>query len=451
MILRCESLGDTFCRAHPPFSLSVHMRCLLSSRVLSALIGLAACTPSDAATARGNAMTECREADWSSPVTARHAVTGSKDGLRDARAIGRGEHLYIVGNSLETRASPTRAPSLEVLDGDGRSLGRPLGDFVYAFPLGTVDDAGRLHLLWGEPEPGTWPNGPPDWTLQTITSVWTATYEPTLSRWSEPVRLYHDQSAPLWWAPQTADPVWRDSESFEISVLQPITPIGANEGLSSVILFVWKHAEWSIQSIPLPGSAVLASIARDGDRLWVFYIGQLTRRDRFPSVVVMQSPDGGKAWSAPEQWVQLPANAQSQALFAAVADRVVYAVWREDHSAEPVIRVRTKTPADSAWSSPSDLAIPGHSGAESFAMRACGELNLTIEVATGRQSISTMHVTWKNGEWSSFEEFHPAYRPLNAHLSTLPDGQLAATFLGSPDRRDDPLRPISFVSRLLPR
>ena len=159
---------------------------------------------------------------------------------------------YVLGTDDSLLQQPHRVPTLMVLDEEGRSIGRPEGDLVFAFPIGEIDAQGRLHVLWGEPAPGYWPGTPPAWLTMPIESIWSASFDPATHRWSRPRSIYSGSGFPVGWSAAVQDPQSVPGGGVSTAVLLPFGDASSVRGASALLILTREADSWSASArVPL--------------------------------------------------------------------------------------------------------------------------------------------------------------------------------------------------------
>lgn len=288
---------------------------------------------------------------------------------------------YVVGNDIPSFGGKLRRGSLRALDlRGGRSLGRPAGAFWFLFPQAALDRAGRLHVVWGEPQ------GAPDaiegrhFAVVRARTLWHAVYD---GGWSVPERI-HRAPAMLW---------NRDSAELRAGpdgVLRLVVPQGREV---AELAFDGRH--WTARAVPVRG-AVYASVDADaGGRVTVAAIASWDRESN--RVVVVQWT--GRSWTAPKA---MPGGGQAHGVAVrAGPGGMLHLLSRQNVSGgvlPEVIRHVGSSDRGATWSAPSDLDVPDGFQDLRSAVDDCGALQAVYR--TVEQGRSELHQARWLGGWS---------------------------------------------------
>lgn len=347
----------------------------------------------------------CPEEPWSSPNRIPlDAATGpvmaptfSADGAGNA---------VVVGNIVVDWASRLPKAALFVRRIDGLSLGKPEGDFWFAYPRAVFDDADTLHLVWGEPEDENL--GAENWALLPIRSLWHATYHPERG-WSRAEEVFRHRS--LFWSPALGT-LGRTPEGGVHLVLN-IRP--------DTLVYLKRNAtEWIDRAIFARGASYTDAVVSRGGHILIGYIGSGEDEDLPPSaahsVFVVSSDDGGLQWS-PAAQIQLSTRGKATDLhLLGSPGGAVTLLWGQNRSGglwpEAVRLVRSED-GGRTWSRPGDLEA-------AYGSLDASEWGRTVQVvweAEGGPSEGRLMYSCWDGEWApprrlsstSSAEFAPAF------------------------------------------
>jgi len=242
----------------------------------------------------------CEAYSWGSPV--RVAGSDPPSVVYGSSVASATSGRFLVASDLMALEGPGTHVKLVARDISAGSIGRPRGEFVFAFPKSGIDTAGRLWLLWGEPAPGTRPTSRLEWMMQQVESVWAAAYDPARREWSAAEQLAKAPagSGVFAWSSSVADP--SPLPGWELGTTVLLTTMhasAAGELRSSVARLRLRDGRWHTELVPLPGPASQASIAALGSTTLLAYIGSAVADRTDNHVVTMRSRDDGNTWTAP--------------------------------------------------------------------------------------------------------------------------------------------------------
>lgn len=394
---------------------------------------------------RANSAATCETGAWGPP---RKVADGTRSAptLQYSSVVSSPGRLFVVGSNLSGLTEPTPNASLVAVEVPGGSIGRPEGDFTFAFPKAGIGPDGRLHLLWGEPSTTERPRSRLQWMLQSIESVWTSQYDPVSRRWSRPARILEAQTFPIAWSHLVPDPSPAPTWDLRTSVLAPLGSAPTRNVRSSFLQIGLRAGRWQTSVVALPGQAVYAEAGAVGSATTLAYVRPSSMSDPDNAVLVMHSADG-REWSTP---VVLGASRKGpiHGLVVLIARDTVHVLWkqiREDGA--PVIRHRASWRGGATWSEPSDLAVSRKSGGETVGLDGCGNVHIVYEVMTPAKTLELTHVAFTT-RWSAPRVLLPTLTAYNAHLSARHDGNLVLSFVAVP--RNDPDGPHhTYLSQLL--
>ncbi len=369
----------------------------------------------------------CPKQGWEQPIA---TDTANIRAVRFSRLVIDDRRRYLVGTDEEKRMSGSRTATLFLADSSGRLLGRPPGDFVFAFPVAGIDSRnGTLQLLWGESTESSWPRSAIDWVLQPIVAVWTAEFNLASWEWSNPARLIDGTPAqPIWWVPQTPD-LRSQGEHLSTAALLPMGNQPRDRGRSKAVIFRFVRGVWETRIVPLPGNSTQIGFAHSDGNTWMAFVGQVHATSPHNLVAIVRSTDSGATWSEPLVLGGGDRSSPIHGLAVLASQSVVHVLWRESAARDrSVLRHRSVEGTSGEWSPPHDLLIPQESGGETFTIDACGNVHVALEeIIDGSMALS--HAVF-SGRWSTRETLFPSLSPHSAHLTTSARGEVHLSFLG---------------------
>ena len=194
-------------------------------------------------------------------------------------------------------AWPTQwPPQLRAIRLDGTRFTMPRGGFWYAYPRAAIDDAGTLHVVWGEPDERL-PRKPAmlRGELPEIRSVWYARFR--AGSWSRTERIYRGQRL-RWDDLGTTRLMLDDRNRLHVAFTSEAPPTDQAIYLraDSSGLGRWHSTVWRIRTgMVYPDLA----IGPQGQAAMVFMSGVALPVARPNVLFLIRSTDGGKSWSPP--------------------------------------------------------------------------------------------------------------------------------------------------------
>ncbi|MGH7563729.1 MAG: hypothetical protein ACREK5_04820 [Gemmatimonadota bacterium] len=271
-----------------------------------------------------------------------------------------GETLgYLIGNDIPrfTDDSLTGDPIIAVTS-HGEEIGRPAGDFSFAYTNTILDKAGRLHVLWVEPE-GTelrtgraWARASDKWT-----DLWHVVFDQQ-GGWGTPKNLYHGSR--LRWDEGRANVATDIRGRVHVVLVENRMRLSER---AMLVHLVWDSGTWSLSRVPIDNYAVGApSLAIGGEgQLYVAFLApdRTAGRDA-NSVFLRRSLDGGHSWEPSRLVSRSGLNRAFEVSVFALGDESVQLVWAQDITGDlnsDVIRHVSSVDQGLTWSSAADLDV----------------------------------------------------------------------------------------------
>ena len=395
---------------------------------------------------RADSPATCEKGAWGTPLKVADGI-GSAPTLQYSSVVSLPGRFFVVGSNLSGLTEPTPSASLVAVEVPGGPIGRPDGDFTFAFPKAGIGPDARLHLLWGEPSTAERPRSRLQWMLQSIQSIWTSQYDPISRRWSAPERIFEAQTFPIAWSHLVPDPSPAPAWELSTRVLAPLASAPTRNVRSSFLQIGLRAGHWQTSVIALPGQAVYAAAGAIGSAMTLAYVRPASTSDPDNTVVVMHSDDG-REWSTP-MVLGASRTGPIHALAVLVARDTVHVLWRQvREDGRQVIRHRASLRGVATWSEASDLSVPPKSGGETVGLDGCGNVHIIYEVITPAKTLELTHAVFTT-RWSAPRVPFPTLVAYNAHLSARYDGNLVLSFAAV--SQNDPDGPHhTYVAELLP-
>jgi hypothetical protein len=385
----------------------------------------------------------CQAPTWTVPAL----VVPGDDGRHVARfplVVSDSANEVVMGNdivSYDGRPIPSR--SLSVWRLDGHDLGRPPGDFAFAFPRGILRN-GRLHMLWAEPSDETRTTDPYTWPGK-LASVWAAEYEQQTG-WSTPRQIFE---GPV----QAGGDRSAAATAMSASSLVEFGWVSQRD-TASLLVFRMTETGWATVRIPVGPLAVYPSVVQTGPALVAAFLAPDEGHGYDDnSVYLVRSLDSGKTWTPrrllsrsghhPAFDTQLLVDSQQQ----------LHLLWRREEKAFGVLGHMLSPDAGRSWTHPDGLALPGPAFAARGGIDRCGQVQVFYsDQSAGQLRPRIGHAIW-NGTWHPDDGRFANMEAWGLTIHARADSALTLVFLGRDAStrtagEQPPLR--TFVSRLGP-
>lgn len=402
----------------------------------------------------------CSYADWSAPqpidgAPQRHVAWPSL-AVRDGRG-------YVVGNDIPSfdEDTPVGKGPLIALALGGGSIGKPAGDFAFAFPRAVLDEAGVLHVVWGEPA-GPHPRTAQEWRglgylRLRLGSLWYAMYD-SVRGWTVPERLY--VGGAVIWAHPNGSIALDPADRIHAAVRDAEVPgvVGERADADRLIHFVRERGSWYRNLVLTSwGPAVYTSMsAAPAGRIYVAYIApdRTARRD-LGSVFLTRSLDGGASWE-PHRPIDRPGPPRRpvEVTVHATRDGVLHLVWSQNESALQGGSVRHTESHDGGktWlpSAPLEPAEGFHT-LQAVADR-CGTVHVTFMRWSSHPAhdniVSELWYARRDTAWTAPRRLFPDLSVAAAALAAAPTGWVHLFVSGRPAARGGSTPYVPMVAEL---
>lgn len=384
------------------------------------------------------------EAGWSSPTL----VPGAQGSIvaRSPSLAPFGAAAYLVGNTISqfdtsvVSASPLVAVRLPSTD-----VGRPDGQWTFAYPRAGVDARGHLHLLWGERAHPTVLMTAQEWPGD-LTSIWHSELTPT-GIWSKPTALVTGAHDIDWDADRLGDLHPSSGHRLVLAVV-----ITERSGQAAPVLLVHEGARWATRPVAPRAVVRYVAAAAVGQRI---YVGAIEFADSSLSrqlVTLRYSDDAGLAWSARSIVSEIQGGDRASELRTlAGPDGRPYVTWIET-SAGRRSRLRLAAPGQNAggvgvtngleltYRVQSLRAVIGPGGDVLFAFEHWDGGGL--DGRTGHID----YVEW-GGRWSPVAHLFSGFDPASPAIAVAEDGRPMLVFLGRAQACTSQAGSCTYVSR----
>lgn len=293
----------------------------------------------------------CTYSSWSAPV--RFDIPAGSFIRWPSLAIRDGQG-YVVGNDIPLLdETPVKANPLIALSLSGKTLGRPSGDFSFAFPKAALDSEGVLHVIWSEPDSALLRTGS-DWVALSGSqgSLWYSSYSG--DTWTPPVKLY--EGVDLQWSDVQADMTLDGWDRLHVVVVDYRVSTG------ELVYLLRTGDTWYHKNIPAHG-AVYSAVTIGTDRdIYISYIApDTTALPDANSVFLIRSQEDGLTWSPPLLISRSGANQAFEVRALGTPDSAIHLVWAQNLSGgmrtEVIRHVFSPDSNHQLWSVPRDLDV----------------------------------------------------------------------------------------------
>lgn len=195
-------------------------------------------------------------------------------------------------------------PQLRAIRLDGAQFKRVAGDFWYAHPRAATDDAGTLHVVWGEPDESL-PGDPKTLhgELPTIRSVWYARLRAGI--WSRAERIYRGQE--LYWDEFTTSRLIVDDQDGLHVAFAAADSFGRQIVNLSAIRAPTRRWRATVTRRRIGMAFLDLAVGPDRRLAIVLVSGVAFPRPRPNVLFLTQSRDGGGTWT-PDTAITTPAD-----------------------------------------------------------------------------------------------------------------------------------------------
>ncbi|MFL5613551.1 MAG: hypothetical protein ACJ796_07825 [Gemmatimonadaceae bacterium] len=334
------------------------------------------------------------------------------------------KNVFIVGNDLPPNDQPVRVGETLTTWREGYGpIGRPASgtEFVFVSPKATLDQTGRLHVLWAEPATHEQIIPPYQWILLQTSSIWSAVHDPQHG-WSPPTRVY---SGPIDWNWRvTSGPITEGTDG------ERLIAVPKEDG--GVLVLALRNGDWNVTSIP-GGVPAYVSILAVGARHLLAVVEADTTQAHDRNSVFLYSQEGDRAWRAVRRLQLSGTQAAMEIRLLNGAHGRVHLLWRQMiHDGYFVIRHVQSDDGGDSWTQPSDLLPGGAIQNVDAAVDTCGRVHVTFEdwSAGSFNAVRIGYATWDES-WSGPQALLPSYIGTDLTLVPRVDGSMALAFYGA--------------------
>ncbi len=366
------------------------------------------------------ARTPCLYGDWSAPEAMAPAHPGLSRAAHFIRvAMLRGTPVVAASTYRMTGVAATPVAIEHVGQGD---LGRPQGDFAFAFPRIVVDRDDVLHLLWGEPGTGHSVGTFPELLRAPIGSVWTSAHDGARG-WSEPRRLLEGRRI-----------MWRRG-GIQVSLDPAGDPLvgvigQAAGGEEALIVLRLIDSAWRTTAAPTRGLVAVRAALWQGDPVACALVAAGPAAPGLSNVVIARWSDGA---GAPDVRIVDRSSqfvAEDVGAFAGRGGTVqlVWLLGASDGDASIVRRATVDLRGTIFGTDELAVASPIHH--LRAVADACGFIHVLFETTRDRRE---RYVMW-SGEWGAPEKMPGAIDVDSSDLHAAKDGTLVAALIERPEQ-----------------
>jgi hypothetical protein len=386
---------------------------------------------------------------WSEPVPLA-APTGRV--ARFASIATRGASTYVMGSNVPFPMAPLTGESLFVgwsLTGD--AIAPPPGQFWFLEPRSIVDESGTLHMVWAEPSASKAQTETRHWFGMRYGSIWAASRNST-GVWTKPVRL---DSGEVEWRKSFVDAPLVGPDGR----IHAFVPSGGDD----LLHIVRDKSGWRSTRIPnVPAGYVSAT--RVGQTIVLAIVGAdpappaATKGGRLyqsdvNSVAVLRSSDAGDNWAKLDWISHSDANPAHNPKILSNGSATTL-VWVQNlPGRRAVLRLVQSRDGGKSWSSPQDLLWPSGVISPQYALDQSGALHVVFEGYPGKTNPQHFsYATWtRQSSWSSPSVLFPHLRSTDGALQLLEDGRLVLVFLAQRAEEPGDTKPRTMMSVLQPQ
>lgn len=385
----------------------------------------------------------CSYSDWSAPEPIEGAPSGA---VAWPSLTVRGGRGFVVGNDVPFFDEETLVGEgpLVALALPGGNIGKPAGDFAFAFPKAAVNEAGTLHVVWAEPADAH-PRTGREWSelgyrRRRLGSLWYAAYD-SARGWTVPEQVYLGRA--LIWAHAFASVTLDAADRLQVAVMN--LPHGGVVGelLPPDVLVhlvrdagAWHRAEVILQTATYPNVAAM----RDG-RVYIAYIAPDTtvRRD-LGSVFLIRSLDGGRSWEPPQLISHLATPRRAVEVTAhATRDGALHLVWSQNKSPlqGELVRHAVSRDGGETWIPSAPLEPNGGFHTLRAVADRCGAIHVIYmrwvpHPTSADEIVSELWYARRDRAWTTPQRPFPHLSVSSAALAAAPNGSVHLFLSGRP-------------------
>ena len=349
-------------------------------------------------------------------------------------AVGGGD-VVVAGNSVQfpwflnhpfhvQRAERyADSVSVHVYSRKRGDLGRPEGDFVFAFPQVVVDEKGTVHMVWVEPRPKDLKelrNQPRPRSPPSFTRVYYAAYRD--GAWTDPERIYHSQSGVHWVAQNAPSFVSDTKGTLHLSFPGPAA--------KTRIVYLrrgWGE-DWKDRSPEITRPVPYVSLVTEDDgRLSLAYVSTPVAGGQTTRLFYRHSDDDGKTWSEPGVVNSKQVNVVFRPRLIKAPSGTLHLLWVTDadtSSHSKVVWHSRSADRGATWTPP-EWVVGSKKGPFTHlrtAIDGCGALHLVARTIGPENDL--YYTYWTGAAWSEpATPFSDDYH-FGGDLFTGPEGKL---------------------------
>ena len=401
----------------------------------------------------------CSYSDWSAP----HAIGGAPASAVTRPSLtvrdGRG---FVVFNDIPSldQDAPVSAHPLVALTLAGGSIGRPAGDFAFAFPRAVLDTAGTLHVVWAEPA-GAPPRTAQEWNqlgtfTRTLKSLWYAAYD-AADGWTAPEQIYLGRILVWLFSSFTRDPAGR----LHLAVMN--TPelgvVGQRLPPDLLVHLVRDRGSWRRGEVVMMSRTVAytnVAATRDGHVYIAYIAADKTVRADLGSVFLIRSLDGGASWEPPRGVSRPgPPRRPVEVTPHATPDGALHLVWSQNKSPLQGEFVQHAVSRDGgeSWLPSAPLEPAGGFHTLRAVADRCGVLHATFmrwvtHPTSADEIVSELWYARRDTAWTTPWQPFPHLSVSTAALAAAPNGSVHLFVSGRPVAATGSTRYASMASEL---
>jgi hypothetical protein len=277
----------------------------------------------------------------------------------------------------------------------------PAGNFVFVDPRVAVDNRGRVHVVWGEPAPGTDVAGAPSVSALDVANLWHAMWSD--GKWTTPTRIY--EAAHIAWNRFRSSNLIADRKGgLDFSV-----PVQTADFEPSAVHLHFDSKSWSSHLIAAPATVIYTDIASlSNKRLALVFVaaGRGFRQGPTESeLFVTTSNDDGASWAPLQigEASQVPAYSPRLAVDDGGRLHMVWIQHAPRSTRTEALWHRSSDDGGRTWSAGARLLLAEQVREPSIVADACGTLHVAVQSQHPTGS-NIMYARVANGGWTPLEE-----------------------------------------------
>jgi len=363
----------------------------------------------------------CIGSSWTAPAKIRY---GQQDVVARFPSLVAGQGgTYLAGNDIpyfdETAIGPTSGVFVRLGHGD---IGRPVGDFAFAFPRLSAGARGEVVAIWGEPSLTDTPVSMRAlFPSMRIASIWSAVY--TLeSGWSPAERVHVGRE--VRWLLSDA-PVQGTATDVQATAVVSTD----SSGVTELVVLTRKQGTWSSQVVRRGTMSGYASLATRADTTLIAFLAAGTPGSGKDVNSVYAMASSGREHADPLLLSRSGGNAAAEIQSLIDKQGRFHLIWSRGGRNGTWLHHAVSTNNAKTWAADSMPVASGVDGLHA-AVDLCDDVNVVYEHWSADGEHGHLDHAVLGGSGTVPTHLFPDIRATSATLAADAEGNLAVVFLG---------------------